>query len=68
MTTADHYRSLAAKLKARASAAENPETASEWESLAHAYLRLAEQADRNTTLDAYSETPLPQPESPSDEC
>lgn len=59
MTTADHYKSLAAKFSARARAADNAETASEWSSLAQAYVRLAEQADRNTTLDAYYETPLP---------
>lgn len=70
MTTADNYRVLAAKLTARARAVDNPEAASEWESLAHAYLRLAEQADRNTTLDAYYETQLPhnhQPKSPLEE-
>lgn len=47
------------------------ETASEWESLAQAYVSRAEQADRNTTLDVCYETPLPpnhQSESPSDEC
>jgi hypothetical protein len=52
MTTADQYRVLAAELRAKAIAAvAGSAVAGEFEHLARSYLRLAEQADRNSLLD-----------------
>ncbi|HET9616894.1 MAG TPA: hypothetical protein VFP74_06955 [Pseudolabrys sp.] len=55
MNTADSYRKLAAELKAKAFNEPNAALASEYEHLARAYLRLAEQADRNERLDLHLE-------------
>jgi hypothetical protein len=55
MSTADSYRKLAADMKAKALRGRSPTLASECEHLARAYLRLAEQADRNERLDLHLE-------------
>ena len=55
MTPSDEYRKIAAELRARAANAETPSLSAEWEHLAHCYLRLAEQADRNGLLDLFIE-------------
>jgi hypothetical protein len=55
MTPADSYRKLAAELKAKAMKERSPALASEYEHLARAYLRLAEQADRNDRLNLHVE-------------
>ena len=55
MTSADQYRMLAAKLKAKAANELNETLASEWVQLAQAYLRLAEQADQNRRADIWIE-------------
>lgn len=55
MIPADEYRKLAAELRAKAIAAESHTLAAEWDHLASCYLRLAEQADRNTTVDVFIE-------------
>jgi hypothetical protein len=47
MPSAERYRTLAAELHARA----RHEVSAEWETLAASYLRLAEQADRNSHND-----------------
>ncbi len=60
MTTADEYRAKAAELNARAQLEMNPTLRSECERLAQGYIRLAEQADRNSQTDVVYETP-PQP-------
>jgi hypothetical protein len=55
--TSGDYRAKAAELWAKASHESNPEVQAELEGLAAAYLRLAEQADRNQQLDLSYETP-----------
>jgi len=51
MTPATHYRTLAAQLRSRAKTEESPQLRAEWEHLAQCYIRLAEQADRNSHTD-----------------
>jgi hypothetical protein len=65
MTSGDFYRTKAAELRAKALHEPNPVVQAELEGLATAYLRLAEQADRNKQLDVSYETPL-SPESKPD--
>lgn len=57
MTPADIYRRMAAELGARARRV-SPPLRSECERLAHAYIRLAELADRNSHSDSVYEPPL----------
>jgi hypothetical protein len=51
MTPATHYRTLAAQLRTRAKTEENRQLRAEWDHLAQCYVRLAEQADRNSYTD-----------------
>ena len=51
MTAADQYRKLAAKLTAKARDESSPALRAEWNHLALIYLRLAEQAERNSRTD-----------------
>jgi len=51
MTPSQQYRTLAAGLKARARHESDPEFRTEWQVLADCYVRLAEQADRNSRTD-----------------
>jgi hypothetical protein len=55
MTPADGYRVKAAELMARARLDTNPMLRVECENLALAYLRLADQADRNAQTEAGSQ-------------
>ena len=55
MTTADSYRKMAAELRAKALKAPNDAAASQYDALARAYLRLAEQADQNQQADVWAE-------------
>ncbi len=55
MTPAERYRATAAELKAKAACDNSGRTAPELESLALAYLRLAEQADQNSRADVWAE-------------
>ncbi len=55
MSTGDQYRKIAAELRARAAKEQNELWAAEWNILARAYLRLAEQADRNSFADIWVE-------------
>lgn len=57
MTQGDAYRTKAAELHARAKRETNRGTRAELESLALSYLRLAEQAERNSLTDISYETP-----------
>jgi hypothetical protein len=57
MTSADHYRTLAADCAARARNETDPATKAEWVLMAASYKRLADQADRNATMDIVYETP-----------
>lgn len=56
MSPADQQRKLAAELRAKARTERPARLASEWKHLALCYMRLAEQADRNQTLDVTYET------------
>jgi hypothetical protein len=51
MTPGDEYRVRAANLKARAKREAKPSVRAELEGLAQGYLRLAEQAERNSHTD-----------------
>jgi hypothetical protein len=65
MATADEYRAKAAELITRANGESNPALFSECVRLAHGYLLLADQADRNSQTDLVYETPpRPEPERP----
>jgi len=57
MATGDHYRVRAAELNASARRERNPNIRREYENLALAYLRLADQAERNSQTDIVYETP-----------
>ena len=57
MSSAERYRARAAQLAKEAEHEPRPKIRTELESLAHAYLRLAEQADRNDTTDIVYMTP-----------
>ncbi|MFN3659204.1 MAG: hypothetical protein ACK4UO_18310 [Pseudolabrys sp.] len=57
MTTGDDYRAKAATLRARAQREADPAIAADFENLALAYLRLAEQADRNKSFEAGGRPP-----------
>ena len=61
MTPADLYRVRAGDLAALAKAELNPFGKAGYKSLSQAYLRLAEQADRNSQVDLVYETPTVQP-------
>lgn len=58
MMPADQYRVLAAQFMARAKSEQNVKLRSEWQYLAVCYLRIAEQADRNSETDVVYEPPL----------
>jgi hypothetical protein len=57
MPTGDEYRVLAADIQARARKEPDPHTRAEFEYLSLAYLRLADQADKNASTDIVYETP-----------
>jgi len=59
MTAGDQYRVKAAELRARALQETSPAIQAELENLAIAYLRLAEQAERNSITDIVYEPPPP---------
>ena len=59
MAFGDQYRIKAADLRAWAQSEANPRIRVEFENLSKAYLRLAEQADRNSHLDVTYEPPPP---------
>jgi hypothetical protein len=57
MTSGDHYRTLAADCTARARNENDPAARAEWDRMGASYRLLAEQADRNATMDIVYETP-----------
>jgi hypothetical protein len=60
MTPAEQYRARAGEFKAKARSAESPDAAAEWNRLANCYLRLAEEAERNSRTDmVYESGPAP---------
>jgi hypothetical protein len=69
MASGDTYRAKVLELLARAETENDPELRQSFENLAAAYMRLAEQADRNTKLviefelppDAEAGDPKPKP-------
>ncbi len=68
MTSGDLYRAKAAELHAKALHESTPKVQAELEGLAIAYVRLAEQADRNNQLDISYETPPPKETEPDAKC
>src|SRR5438046_1693075 len=64
MPTADEYRIKAAELNARAKQEPNPITGAQFENLALAYLRLADQAEKNAATDIVYEPPPARSEQP----
>jgi hypothetical protein len=61
MTSADHYRALAAQCDAKAKQEADWQIRAEWEHMARSYHRLAQQAERNAQTDVTYETPLQRP-------
>ncbi len=57
MTPADRYRERAAEFRAQGANQNNPHIKAQCEALERAYLRLAEQADRNSRTDVIYEPP-----------
>jgi hypothetical protein len=57
MTAGDHYRNKAVEFRAKAQVESDLKRKAEFEHLARAYLRLADQAERNSHLDVAYETP-----------
>lgn len=55
MTSADHYRELAAELGTAASRSADEDVAAQLRQLAQSYARLAEQADKNSQADISAE-------------
>ena len=66
MATGDQYRVRAAELNALAKRERNPTIRKECEGLALAYLRLADQAERNSETDVVYETPPSRQGGPGD--
>jgi len=64
MASGDQYRIKAAWLHASALYAPSPRLRVQYESLSRAYLRLAEQADRNNAADITYEPPPPKIDNP----
>ncbi len=55
MSPAEHYRKLAAELKAKATTESNASVAAELDALSRSYQRLAEQAEHNSATDLWFE-------------
>ncbi len=65
MTAGDSYRIRAAELRAHANNETDPALRAEFETLASIFLRLAEQAERNSRIDIVYETPPPKDNEPT---
>ena len=61
---ADQYRIRAAEFHAKAQGATDPKLRAQFENLSLAYLRLAEQADRNSQTELIYEPPPPKLDGP----
>ncbi len=55
MTSANHYRRIAAELRSKAAQAPTQQVSLQWENLAKCYARLAEQAEQNSFQDLWFE-------------
>ncbi len=55
MEPADHYRKIAAELRAKVVNAPSDTAAADLDNLARAYLQLAEQAEQNRRADVWAE-------------
>jgi len=64
MASGDQYRIKAASFHASAPCAHSPRLRVQYENLSKAYLRLAEQADRNDVVDITYEPPVPKIDNP----
>ncbi len=65
MAAGDSYRIRAAELRAHANNERDPALRAEFETLASGFLRLAEQAERNSHIDIVYETPPPKHNKPT---
>jgi len=65
MVPGDSYRAKTLELLARAEIESDPQMRAELENLAAAFLRLAEQAERNSQLDLTYEPPPPKIDDPN---
>jgi len=65
MVPGDNYRAKTLELLARAEIESDPQMRAELENLAAAFLRLAEQAERNSQLDLTYEPPPPKIDDPN---
>ena len=57
VTPSEQYRAMAARFRAHSRLSDNVRLSAEWEHLARCYVRLAQQAEHNQTLDIAYETP-----------
>jgi hypothetical protein len=64
LVAGDKYRARALELLARAEIETDPQIRAEFENLAAAFLRLAEQAERNSHFDVTYEPPPPKVDDP----
>ena len=67
MVPGDNYRARALELMARAETESDPEMRAELKNLAAAFLRLVEQAERNSQVDLTYEPPPPKIDDPNPE-
>lgn len=65
MTPWEEYRVKAAELHARAACETDAAIQKDLENLALSYMRLAEQAERNSRVDLTYETPIPKNDDPA---
>jgi hypothetical protein len=65
MVPGDNYRARTLELLARAEIESDPQMRAELENLAAAFLRLAEQAERNSQVDLTYEPPPPKIDKPN---
>jgi hypothetical protein len=65
MTPWEEYRVKAAGLHARAACETDPAIQKDLENLALSYMRLAEQAERNSRIDLTYETPISKDDDPA---
>ena len=65
MVPGDNYRARTLQLLARAETESDPQMRAELENLAAAFLRLAEQAERNSQFDLTYEPPPPKIDDPN---
>ncbi len=68
MSHADEYRVKAAEFRAKATRERDPSLRADWDNLALAYVRLAEQAEKNQQLDVSYRPPPPKIDKKDQKC